>query len=185
MAFSENNNSTSNIETFVPPQKPDSIDKEKAIIKHLERETSDLKLGETFYVISSKWLRNWKNNDIPNPGSINNEFLLEENSDKIKRNCLENYDFSIISKEIWITLQSWYGGGPSLPRKVIYHKNGSNNLIVEIRPLFLRVYTSSNLDFINVSVSMSTTLQKFKEDICNRFSLNHEFVKVWLYINSY
>jgi len=178
---------------------PSSPEEEKALIKSFEQETSaqGMQMGDTYYIVSTKWYKSWKEYVIwdpyyrssiqsPKPGPIENEVLIEAGSEpgdeKIRKTCMENYDYVIVSPKTWFHWQSWYGGGPALPRKVISSGWGTNNYIIEVRLLSLRVHKSSSInDSIVVNVSKSTTIGQFKKDMCAKFGLNEDDVRVWDY----
>lgn len=180
---------------LVPP-KPDSPDEEKQYIKELEAKANleGIKLGQTWYVLATKWWKAWKDytsfdwyssteKDKTPPGPINNDAILEQGGEgKIKKTCMENYDFIIVSEEMWQTLHNWYGGGPELARSVIQSGWSSSNLQVEIRPLTLKVCKSSAIStFSTVTFSKSETVGGFKTKMCQQMGLNPEDVRVWDY----
>jgi hypothetical protein len=105
--------------TIIPP-KPDSPDEEKQYIKELEAKANleGIKMGQIWYVVSTKWWKAWKeytqydwshgDKSITPPGPINNEPILDAGGEgKIKKTAMENYDYVIISEEMWLTLESW------------------------------------------------------------------------------
>lgn len=179
----------------IKPQ-PEIPTEEKDHIKKLESKASDdgMKVGQIWYVVSSRWWKQWKDyvaydwyssidQNRPKPPPIDNSNLLEEgDEDKIKKNCMENYDYVIVSEEIWFTLHSWYGGGPALPRKAISAGWQGSSYVVEVRPLQLKVCKSSAItEYINASFSKSDTVGTFKKVMCQKMNLDPEQVRVWDY----
>eukprot|EP01102_Stenamoeba_stenopodia_P009014 TRINITY_DN2643_c1_g1_i1.p1 TRINITY_DN2643_c1_g1~~TRINITY_DN2643_c1_g1_i1.p1 ORF type:complete len:939 (-),score=214.91 TRINITY_DN2643_c1_g1_i1:15-2783(-) len=82
------------------------------------------------------------------PGPIDNSSLIAEStsggtsatlvvSPRAKQHLQEGVDYELLPECVWSKLQSWYGGGPPLERKVI--SEGNNYLRVEVFPLVLRV----------------------------------------------
>lgn len=75
-----------------------------------------------------------------------------------------------------------YGGGPSLARKVIQSGWHSSNIVVEVRPLALKVAKSSSInDFVAANFSKADTVEYFKKVMCQRMGLNPDNVRVWDY----
>jgi hypothetical protein len=115
------NNEQQQLPPFQPAPKPATPEEEKQIVKQLDQQANQdgLKAGDTFYVISARWLRQWKeyvsydwskSYESEKPGAIDNDSIIEPGEpgdDRIRRNCMENYDFIVVSREIWFTLQSW------------------------------------------------------------------------------
>jgi hypothetical protein len=78
------------------------------------------KAGTAFYVISSKWYKQWEEytlekSDTP-PGKIDNSTLVEDKTGVIvpkaemqimKKDLVEDSDFVIITKDEWNQLHSW------------------------------------------------------------------------------
>lgn len=205
-AFANNNNASEDVESKNPetqpialvPQ-PESPEMEKQIMKELEKKANDegMKLGQLWYVVSQRWWRQWKeytsydwysSSDIAKakPGEITNDEIIESGDppgeEKVKKNSTENFDFVIVSEEMWKLLHHWYGGGPTLPRKVIQSGWHTSNYVVEVRPLSLKVCRSSKpTDFIPATFSKSSTVGQFKEIMCKKMELNPDDVRVWDY----
>ena len=77
-------------------------------------------------------------------------------------------------------LSDRYGGGPALPRKVISSGWHLSNLVVEVRPLTLKVCKSSSMqEFVTATFSKADTVGYFKEHMCKRMGLDPENVRVW------
>jgi len=197
-----NNNNTATPATpeYIPPPRPGTNEEERQIIKDLEAKANmeGFKLGATYYIIATKWYKSWKDfvryeswypthHTVSRPGTIENDTIIEPGSqpgdEKIRKTCMENYDFMIISEDMWKTLQAWCGGGPPLPRKVInsgyYH---GSNFTVEVRPLSLKVFKSSDSgNYVNATFSKTDTIGYFKEKMCEKMGLNPDNVRVWDY----
>lgn len=85
------------------------------LINKAQNKTLPLVLGQTYYILSSKWFNQWKTyteKDGPKPGFIENKNLLinPQSSIKIfqlKENQCENEDYIILSKSEWKLLCSW------------------------------------------------------------------------------
>lgn len=49
---------------------------------------------------------------------MNNSALLEEGTGKLKRNMLEDLDYSLVPAELYTVFVDIYGGGPAIVRNV-------------------------------------------------------------------
>jgi hypothetical protein len=112
------------LETFLVPPNPQDRELEHSIIKKLFSQ-QQMKLGQTWYIVSSKWFKRWMeytNYDgdnrhcVPKPGAIDNTVILEDSNTegatttepRIKRNSMEGYDYELLPENVWLTLYSWY-----------------------------------------------------------------------------
>lgn len=202
----------------VPP-KPSNLVEERDLIKADLESNAQMKVGDDYYVISSKWLQMWKDfvgYDPQRPPSnvapkeIDNSFLIrsvepintedkpqqevkpqsgdnamqiqaqqevkqgqlaQEKTEKhvntnvnmqteqiekevlitgetllgksypkfveLKDNLVQSYDYEIIPRSAWIKLVTWYGGGPSIQRKVIVCGFIRAVKIVELYPVLI------------------------------------------------
>lgn len=120
------------------------------------------KVGDFVYLISQEWWVAWKfyvryqddNNEdfeisssmVPpiepanrvkpfalgdRPIEIHNSNLLQD-SNRLKKGLRENFEYTIVSEEVWDLLLSWYGGGPTICRQVCQEKN---LVFVDLYPL--------------------------------------------------
>eukprot|EP01118_Nematostelium_gracile_P016981 TRINITY_DN7131_c0_g1_i1.p1 TRINITY_DN7131_c0_g1~~TRINITY_DN7131_c0_g1_i1.p1 ORF type:complete len:918 (-),score=273.75 TRINITY_DN7131_c0_g1_i1:43-2796(-) len=173
------------------PAKPDKND-EKKYIKELEAKANlaGIQMGQTWYLVNSRWWKSWKEyvayeiynygNGAP-PSEINNENLIEPGTDgKLKKSCMEPIDFIVVSEEMWDTLHCWYGGGPAMPRYVIQTGWNASNLVVEVRPLSLKVHKSSTItETIHITISKASKLKDFKTKMCSLMNLDSKEVRLW------
>ena len=81
-----------------------------------------IKLGEECYLISTKWLNDFKFSPNKTMTEIDNSSLLK--GDKFDPNKKERVDFILITKPVWEQLVQWYGGGPPVPIEVIETSDG-------------------------------------------------------------
>lgn len=104
---------------------------EKQTIKALNWENVKTQPGQTWYLISTKWFQSWKDyvrydddddddddlsdndgdyatGDMPRPGPINNESLLEPQTEYLRRECLEGRHYTIAPSQLWKHLWNWY-----------------------------------------------------------------------------
>ena len=92
-------------------------DRQKTIMQLFQQSNGQLEEGQKWYLIDIGWLRRWKQyvkfdwsstGDATHPGPINNERLLEPDTDKVPRSLLEHTHFAIISEKEWQHLHSWF-----------------------------------------------------------------------------
>ena len=85
-----------------------------------EESQNDLKISQSFKYMSNNLLLN----PIERPTEIDNSDIEGEHPGQLKPNLMLHRDFIMLPEAAWLCLQSWYGGGPVFPRKVII-----NNMI--------------------------------------------------------
>ena len=113
--------------------------------------------GTEWMIISKVWYDNWQKyasqvlsresltnnkknakNAIPVPGEIDNKSILKESEAKILLNgCVVGQQLEVVPPAVYTALVSWYGGGPSIQRKVIPLDNDACEL--ELYPVHLRI----------------------------------------------
>ena len=78
---------------------------------------------QKWYVISIKWIKNWKNfvnKQKDYPGPIDNSDLFEYNKQtkalQIRPSLERNVDYKAVNENIWYVLHTFYGGGPIINR---------------------------------------------------------------------
>ena len=98
---------------------PEDKSNEKEIIKKLlDRE--EMKTGETWYLISRKWFRCWKeyvgydihsysSRNVSRPDEIsNNELMIrKQNGFELRETLISEHDYTVISAPVWKRLQKW------------------------------------------------------------------------------
>lgn len=124
---------------------------------------------------------NWQSRktDEP-PGPISNASLLEEDMQSLKKNRKEHDHYDILSATEWNALWKWYGGpGPAIPRIVKKHKH---QLLIEARPLTLKLVSSSDLTkLVEYETSKLTSLHELKVKMCEIFGCKYEDNRLWDY----
>jgi hypothetical protein len=99
--------------TSAPPPVLD----QRAIIKDLFKKHGKLAAANTWYLISYKWFKNWKDNvEYEETGvttttqvdPIDNSDLLVPDTTKLKFGLLEDTDYALVPTEVWSMLHSWY-----------------------------------------------------------------------------
>jgi len=97
--------------------------KEKNRIRELDRDRINTNEGEVWFIISEKWLQEWRDfvieekNELP-PGEISNHKLLNEMGQPLE-NLHRRTDYRGVTKQVWLYLHSIYKGGPMITRTSI------------------------------------------------------------------
>jgi len=163
---------------------------ERRLVKSVEV-TKKMKKGDTYYVIESVWFKKWKDyvnyneylsaDGSSRPGPIENGNLLD-GTDQLKKNVHERWEYEVICEDSWRLLFKWYGGGPAIPRTVIASRS-EYNLVVEVRPLTLKMVRSSDPQKTEhlVYYSRVDTVGKLKTDMVAKFNLDPEKFRLWDY----
>ncbi|GAB2280869.1 ubiquitin-specific protease [Dionaea muscipula] len=172
---------------------------------------SQSKEGDTFYLITQRWWQNWLdyvNQDQTNitneeassrglesagpcalkrPTTIDNTDLIyditveESGSAELHDTLVEGRDYILLPQEVWDQLLSWYGGGPTLARKVISSGLSHTELAVEVYPLRLRLLLMPKGDRSTVRISKKESIGELYKRACEIFDLNLEQVFIWDY----
>ncbi|KAK9497948.1 hypothetical protein O3M35_003843 [Rhynocoris fuscipes] len=92
--------------------------------------TKSLVVGETWYLISFKWMSSFKqfigieklgNTRVSHPGPIDNSAILDENN-QLRKALVDKMDYEVVPADCWELLMQWYGlcpGQEPIARKVI------------------------------------------------------------------
>ncbi|KAJ9162941.1 hypothetical protein P3X46_022672 [Hevea brasiliensis] len=169
------------------------------------------KEGDTFYLITQRWWQHWieyVNQDQQNitndgssllehcdlvgsskrPASIDNSDLIYDATSEdshvgieIHDSLLEGRDYVLLPQEVWNQLYSWYGGGPTLARKVISSGLSQTELAVEVYPLRLQLLVTPKGDHSAIRISKKETIGELHRRACEIFYLNSEQVCIWDY----
>ncbi|KAJ0968755.1 hypothetical protein J5N97_021632 [Dioscorea zingiberensis] len=190
---------------------PCTPEEEKEIILELIKASdSNLKEGDTFYLVSSSWWRGWREyvrldeNDGPSsssgqsddsipcrPGQIDNMVLIlsEMNRDigvsDIQRNLLEGVDYDLVPEEVWKKLLEWYKGGPEIPRKLISDGLNGKNFVVEVYPLYLCLVDARDNSQRDIRISRKATVGELYKMVCSLLELDQSKVVIWDYYNKH
>ena len=130
--------------------------------------------GEYCYLIHIEWFRRWKryvgydNCNMSNaglvlckPGPIDNTSLLDEG--KLRRDQVDEIDYTLVPEEVWYQLVSWYGIGRDsigIRRQVVEYEKGVRRFQVEIYPIELKACLYHNEeDYKIVTMSRCDTIQ--------------------------
>ncbi|KAJ0971167.1 hypothetical protein J5N97_019126 [Dioscorea zingiberensis] len=183
-------------------------EEEKEIVKELIRASeANLKEGDVFCLISSRWWREWKeyvrfdvNMGHSNfskkqkegllhtcrPGQIDNSELIlngMNNGDflDLRGNLLEGEDYDLVPLEVWKKLVEWYRGGPEIPRKLLSEGFYSKNFSVEVYPLCLCLIDARDNSERTIRISRKASVGELYKMVCTLFELDQAKVIIWDY----
>ncbi|KAL2930555.1 Ubiquitin carboxyl-terminal hydrolase 5 [Bienertia sinuspersici] len=167
------------------------------------------KQGDTFYLITQRWWQNWLDyvnqdemnggNDEPSPrsldsadacvsrrpSSIDNKYLIYEtvSSDssaaELHDTLVEGRDYVLLPEKVWHQLYNWYGGGPTLARKVIHSGLSQMELAVEVYPLRIELLLTPKGDRSTIRISKKETIRELHRRVCEIFDLDFEQICIY------
>lgn len=190
---------------------PCTPEEERETIKELTRDAeANMKEGDSVYVISARWWRNWQRyvgfdeTELPHlcnhsnngalqnpcrPGQINSKELVSngsnEGSDKpiLRLNLQEGTDYHLVHQIVWKKLQEWYKGGPEIARKVISESINSRSLRVEVYPLILKLIDARDNSQRTIIMSRKASVRELYNEVCMLLQLDQAQVSIRDYFN--
>ncbi|CAL9236397.1 unnamed protein product [Arabidopsis halleri] len=125
---------------------------------------------------------------LKKPSRIDNSDLIYDssledpsNTSEIIETLQEGRDYVLLPQEVWNQLRSWYGGGPTLARRVISSGLSQTELAVEVYPLRLQLLLMPKSDHSSIRISKKETIRELHRRACEIFDLNSEHVRIWDY----
>lgn len=125
---------------------------------------------------------------LKRPAGIDNSDLIDdavsEDSSmgiEIHDTLLEGRDYVLLPQEVWNQLFRWYGGGPTLARKVISSGLSQTELTVEVYPLRLQLLMLPKNDRFAIRISKKETIGQLHRKACEIFDLQPDQVCIWDY----
>lgn len=167
----------------------EQISAKKSEFDELLYDEPQLKEGQTWYLISTRWYERFEDflglghsrGGGAHPGPIQNESILEADG-SLKPHTRERIDFIIRSEAFWKLLHETFGGGPAIPRKVI--TSMWNNKAVETHPFRLQFLKSSDMTTIHTGLfSKAAKIKVVRDEMCKRMGLSVDDVRMWDYHN--
>ncbi|KAL9224386.1 hypothetical protein vseg_000423 [Gypsophila vaccaria] len=170
---------------------------------------SQSKEGDTFYLITQRWWQNWLDyvnneqmnvvNDGPSslssdssgacelrrPSNIDNKNLIHDNASidcktaELHDTLVEGRDYVLLPEEVWNQLYTWYGGGPTLARKVINSGLSQTELAIEVYPLRLQLILMPKGDRSSIRISKKETIRELHRRVREIFDLHSEQIRVY------
>ncbi|XP_022765624.1 ubiquitin carboxyl-terminal hydrolase 5 isoform X2 [Durio zibethinus] len=127
---------------------------------------------------------------LKRPSGIDNSDLISDglsedsnpdSSVEIRDTLLEGRDYVLLPQQVWNQLYSWYGGGPTLSRKVINSGLSQTEFAVEVYPLRLQLLATPKGDRSTIRISKKETIGELHRRACEIFYLDLEQVSIWDY----
>ncbi|XP_058199784.1 ubiquitin carboxyl-terminal hydrolase 5 isoform X1 [Rhododendron vialii] len=126
--------------------------------------------------------------NLKRPSAIDNSDLIYEAESEdspigidLHDTLVEGTDYILLPQEVWNRLYAWYGGGPTLARKVINSGVSQTELAVEVYPLRLQLHLMPKGDNSSIRISKKETIGELHRRACEIFDLNSEQVWIWDY----
>ncbi|KAJ4975516.1 hypothetical protein NE237_000622 [Protea cynaroides] len=94
---------------------------------------------------------------------------------------VEGRDYILLPQEVWKQLLVWYGGGPTLERKLISSGLSQTELAIEVYPLRLQLFAMPKGERATIRISKKETVGELHRRTCEIFCLNLEQVCIWDY----
>ncbi|XP_074276694.1 ubiquitin carboxyl-terminal hydrolase 5 [Silene latifolia] len=167
---------------------------------------SQSKEGDTFYLITQRWWQNWLDYvyqeqtpvvsdghsidsavacNSKRPPNIDNKNLIYDaasvdcSASELHDTLVEGRDYVLLPEEVWMQLHSWYGGGPTLARKVINSGLSQMELTIEVYPLRLQLLLMPKGDRFTVRISKKETIRELHRRVREIFDLHSEQIRVY------
>lgn len=125
---------------------------------------------------------------LKRPPGIDNSDLIDDTVSEdsgtgidIHDNLLEGRDYILLPQKVWNQLVGWYGGGPTLARKVISSGLSQTELAVEVYALQLQLLTLPKNDRFAIRISKKETIGQLHRKACEIFDLLPDQVCIWDY----
>jgi len=187
--LSNTTNTTGSTESSHPPtMEAPTIPIQKKQVEDIFE--SSLERGKTYYVLCSKWFRQWKryvgfqdeDQGSESPDMIVNEHLfLDTGTMALRKGISEGSNFEFIQEEVWNLLKSWYGYDYEIKR--IASSDAKGNIRIQLNPVSLRVVKSSDESDVHpVKIFIMLCIVKdFIRLMTNKMNLKAEDVRLWDY----
>ncbi|KAI4303595.1 hypothetical protein MLD38_039204 [Melastoma candidum] len=123
------------------------------------------------------------------PGPIDNgDVVLDESSSEgdyvdLHRMLEEGKDYVLVPQEVWEKLLGWYGGGPSLPRKMISQGCYQKSFMVEVYLLRLTLIDARDNTHLVIRLSRKVTVEELYQNVCALRNVDVAKVQIWDYFN--
>uniref|UniRef100_H3BAQ6 Ubiquitin carboxyl-terminal hydrolase 4 n=1 Tax=Latimeria chalumnae TaxID=7897 RepID=H3BAQ6_LATCH len=155
---------------------------------------TQLKKGEEWYLIDSRWFKQWKkyvgydswdpysigeHNLFPGPVDNSGLFsALDPESQTLKEHLIDELDYVLVPTEAWRKLVSWYGcvdGQRPIIRKVVEHGMFVKHCKVEVYLLELKLCENSDLDnVVTRHFSKADTIDTIEKEMKRLFNIPAE-----------
>ena len=106
------------------------------------------------------------------PGTIDNSSLFKEGSQVLKENLIREQDYTLVPKEAWTELVSWYGlaeGQEPIERRVIQQSRFMDHLKVEVYLMDVKMCHCQEMD--SHSFSHASTIRDIEQKMRSAFHI--------------
>eukprot|EP00057_Strongylocentrotus_purpuratus_P021281 XP_011675755.1 PREDICTED: ubiquitin carboxyl-terminal hydrolase 4 isoform X2 [Strongylocentrotus purpuratus] len=174
---------------------PDIKQQKQQISELLE---TPLKKGDSWYLVDSKWFKQWKKfvgfdswdvynmgNDASNPGPVDNSGLFVEGDvGNLKEHLIDELDYVLVPTATWENLTIWYGAvknQPPVHRKVVEYGMFVKHCKVEVYLMELKLCENSNLDnMVPQKFSKADTIETIEKEMKRLFNIEDEKeTRIW------
>ncbi|XP_078448386.1 ubiquitin carboxyl-terminal hydrolase 9-like [Wolffia australiana] len=185
---------------------PLTPEEERRAIQLLERAaSSNRKEGDQYCLVSATWWNGWKDYvgldessgllaqaplaESIRPGQIDNSELLSSEMDDekdeltLREGLIEQIDYILVPLDVWKKLKEWYGGGPTIVRKLISRGQNNRELSVEVYLLCLRIIHPKKTSPRTIYISKKARVNELYDRICELFKLGRSKIRIWDYFN--
>ncbi|XP_022104012.1 ubiquitin carboxyl-terminal hydrolase 15-like [Acanthaster planci] len=175
---------------------PPELQEQKTQICELLK--TPLKKGDTWYLLDSKWFKQWKKyvgydswdmynqgNETSNPGPVDNSGLFAADStDKLKENLIDDLDYVLLPTDAWEKLASWYGLKPnqeSIMRKVVEYGMFVKHCKVEVYLMELKLSEHGNPEkYVSQQFSKADTIETIEKAMRKLFDISDKReTRIW------
>lgn len=168
---------------------PPDCETQKTEIANLLK--APLKKGDTWYLVDTKWLKQWKKyvgfdswdsfsagDQSANPGPIDNKTLFKDDGKTLKEHLIDELDYVLLPTEGWNKLVSWYGtveGQEPIARKVIEQGMFVKHCKVEVYLIDLKLCQNSDMDAVHTKqFSRAITIDQIEKEMRKLFNISDD-----------
>ncbi|XP_072026570.1 ubiquitin carboxyl-terminal hydrolase 4-like [Amphiura filiformis] len=175
---------------------PPELQTQKKEISELINTT--LVKGDTWFLIDSKWFKQWKKyvgfdswdaynmgNSSFNPGPIDNSGLIKDGTENhLKEHLIDDLDYILVPQEAWDKLVEWYGSIESqepIDRKVVEYGMFVKHCKVEVYLMELKLCENGKPDkFVTQQFSKADTIETIENKMRKLFNISDDTdTRVW------
>ncbi|XP_064607278.1 ubiquitin carboxyl-terminal hydrolase 15-like isoform X2 [Liolophura sinensis] len=156
-----------------------------------------LKKGDTWYLIDTRWFKQWKKyvgydswdlhnvgEETYNPGPIDNSNLFQDEGCQLKEHLIDELDYVLVPTEAWNKLVSWYGmvdKQEAVCRQAIEDGMYYKQLKIEVYPWEFSLCQVSDLDtMVTQHFSRAASIDDLEKAMRKLFEIpNEKEVRLW------
>mmetsp|Transcript_68805 Transcript_68805/g.191981 ORF Transcript_68805/g.191981 Transcript_68805/m.191981 type:complete len:1156 (-) Transcript_68805:1192-4659(-) len=161
---------------------------EETAIDDLSDSNGSLKAGQNYFLVSSRWWRQWKQYTTrggQRPGPIDNSSLLQDSLDDtsdtvtLRRGVMERTDYYTLGPEAWDQMAKWYGGGPVIKRQAFANRGQAS---IDLYGINMKVKRTGDSNIVlEVNSAKWATIEELKSALCWHFKIDPDHTRFWDY----